>query len=83
MLLRSISPQIVAVDEITRTEDCESLLECAGCGCGLLATAHGAEISDLHRRPAYRQLLEAGLFRQVILIQRIDGQRRYRVEELL
>lgn len=82
MLLRSMSPQIVAVDEITRTEDCQSLLECAGCGCGMLATAHGSEVSDLYRRPAYRQLLEAGLFRQVILIQRINGERRYRVEEL-
>lgn len=83
MLLRSMSPQIVTVDEITRTEDCESLLECAGCGCSLLATAHGQELSDLHRRPAYRRLLEAGLFRQVILIHRVDGQRHYRMEEIL
>ena len=79
MLLRSMSPQILAVDEITRTEDCDSLLECAGCGCILLATAHGTEVADLCRRPAYRRLLEAGLFRRVILIERSDGERRYRM----
>lgn len=82
MLLRSMSPQILAVDEITRTEDCDSLLECAGCGCGLLATAHGTEVADLCRRPAYRRLLEAGLFRQVILIERSGGERRYRMESI-
>ena len=82
MLLRSMSPQIVAVDEITRTEDCDSLLECAGCGCTLLATAHGATLCDLQQRPAYRRLLEAKLFRQIVLIDRIDGQRHYRMEDL-
>ena len=82
MLLRSMSPQILAMDEITRPEDCESLLECAGCGCGLLATAHGTEIEDLRRRPAYRRLLNAGLFQRVILIQRTGRERRYRLEAL-
>ena len=82
MLLRSMSPQILAMDEITRAEDCESLLECAGCGCSLLATAHGSEIEDLHKRPAYRRLLDAGLFQQVILIRRRGRERRYRLEAL-
>lgn len=82
MLLRSMSPQILAMDEITRAEDCESLLECAGCGCSLLATAHGSEIEDLHRRPAYRRLLDAGLFQQVILIRRSGRERSYRLEAL-
>ena len=82
MLLRSMSPQIVAVDEITRTEDCDSLLECTGCGCTLLATAHGATLCDLQQRPAYRRLLEAKLFRQIVRIDRIDGQRHYRMEDL-
>jgi stage III sporulation protein AA len=48
----------------------------------LLATAHGSEIEDLHRRPAYRRLLDAGLFQQVILIQRNGRERRYRLETL-
>ena len=82
MLLRSMSPQILAMDEITRAEDCESLLECAGCGCSLLATAHGSEIEDLHKRPAYRRLLDAGLFQQVILIRRSGRERSYRLEAL-
>ena len=82
MLLRAMSPQILAVDEITRESDCGCLLDCAGCGCSLLATAHGDSLSDLHRRPAYRRLLEAKLFERVVLIGRQEGRRTYRVERL-
>ena len=71
-----------AVDEITRESDCSCLLDCAGCGCSLLATAHGESLSDLHRRPAYRRLLEANLFDRVVLIGRQGGRRTYRVERL-
>lgn len=79
MLLRSMSPEILAVDEITQAEDCGCLLECAGCGCGLLATAHGREPADLYRRPAYRRLMENRVFSRVILIDQAEGRRRYRL----
>ncbi len=82
MLLRAMSPQVLATDEITREADCEALLECAGCGCGLLATAHGQTADDLGRRPAYRRLLEAGLFRQVVLLEQKGTLRSWRVEPL-
>ncbi len=82
MLLRAMSPQILAVDEITRTEDSAWMEECAGCGCGLLATAHGTGLADLHRRPAYKKLLRAGVFQQVILIERTAAGRQYRLEKL-
>ena len=82
MLLRAMSPQILAVDEITRESDCGCLLDCAGCGCSLLATAHGESLSDLHHRPAYRRLLEANLFDRVVFIGRQGGRRTYRMERL-
>lgn len=82
MLLRAMSPQIIAVDEITKEADCSCLLDCAGCGCGLLATAHGSELSDLYRRPAYRRLLENGVFRQVILIRQQGSAREYLLQPL-
>ena len=82
MLLRAMSPQILAVDEITRESDCGCLLDCVGCGCSLLATAHGESLSDLHHRPAYRRLLEANLFDRVVFIGRQGGRRTYRMERL-
>lgn len=79
MLLRAMSPQILAVDEIAIREDCEALLECAGCGCGLLATVHGDSVAELRARPLYRDLLKSGIFRRVIVIRREGGARRYQL----
>lgn len=80
MLLRAMSPQLLALDEITQPEDCRSLAECIGCGCSLLATAHGTGVEDLHRRPLYRQLIEQEIFQQVIVICQKGNLREYRLE---
>lgn len=77
MLLRTMSPQVIAVDEITRAEDCRRLLEAAGCGVRLLATAHGRDRLDLRRRPVYRELLEAGIFDRLVLV---NGPGKYETE---
>lgn len=82
LLLRAMSPQIVAADEITDQADCLALLQSVGCGCKLLATAHGSEPDDLRRRPAYRALLAAGVFEQAVLIRREGPSRRYQVVPL-
>ena len=80
MLVRAMSPQILALDEITQPEDCRCMAECVGCGCSLLATAHGACLEDLYRRSLYRQLMEQDLFQRVILIVQSGGKREYLVE---
>ena len=82
LLLRAMNPQVLAVDEITAPEDVGALSEAAGCGVTLLATAHGEDRADLERRPLYRPLLEAGLFRFLVRIHRAGEGRAYTVEEL-
>lgn len=82
LLLRSMSPQLLAADEITAPEDVAALSMAANCGVPVIATAHGSSIADLQRRPLYRPVFEERLFRQLILIQRTGSQRSYRVEEL-
>lgn len=82
ILLRGMNPQVLAVDEITHPADVSAMTEAAGCGAALLATAHGGSLADLERRPVYRTLLEAGVFRRVILLKVRDGRRTARVEVL-
>ena len=82
MLLRAMNPQILAADEITAPEDVRALVTAAGCGTALLATAHGREREDLSRRPLYRELMGAGVFRHLVYIHTEGGARRYEVEEL-
>lgn len=80
LLLRSMNPQVLAMDEITGPEDVEALKSAAGCGVILLASAHGSGPEDLRRRPLYREL--SGMFQKLVLIHRREGIRTYQVEEL-
>lgn len=83
MLLRGMNPQVLAVDEITAPEDVKAILQAAGCGVSLLATAHGSSVKDLSLRAIYRDLLGSGVFQRVILLKRApDGRRSAVVEEL-
>lgn len=82
ILIRGMNPQIAAVDEITRPEDAQAVIEAAGCGVALIATAHGAGIEDLDRRPAYRELLAAGVFRRLVVLERRGAARSAWVEVL-
>jgi len=82
MLLRGMNPQILAMDEITRTEDISAAIDAIGCGVALLATAHGCGAADLERRPIYRTLLAERVFRRVVLLKNIGGRRSARVEVL-
>lgn len=70
MVLRTMCPEWIAVDEITAREDCDALMQAGWCGVKLLATVHAGSLEDLHSRPVYRPLLDCGLFRRGILLNR-------------
>lgn len=82
ILIRGMNPQVAAVDEITRPSDAQAVIEAAGCGVTLLATAHGTGADDLNRRPAYRALLEERVFRRLVVLERRGAARSARVEVL-
>lgn len=68
MLLRTMNPQWIAVDEITREEDALSLIAGAYCGVKLLATVHLERVEDLKTRPIYKTILKSGIFSSLILL---------------
>ena len=70
MLLRTMGPTCIAVDEITSPEDTAALLQAANCGVRLLATAHGSSVLDLRMRKVYRPLLENAVFAVVLVLQK-------------
>ena len=79
LLLRGMSPQVLAADEITDPQDIRAMEQAAGCGVTLLATAHGGSLEDLRRRPLYRELLDAGIFQAFVFLTRQGGKRHYQV----
>lgn len=83
MVLRAMNPQIIAVDEITVREDLRAIAMAAGCGVGLLATIHAADVTELAQKPLYRQLLEERVFRLAVRITATaQAGRAYRLETL-
>lgn len=73
MLLRSMSPDIVAVDEIGKAEDCTALLEMLSAGITIIATVHGKDLSDCEKRPILKELLQEGLFERIIILSSRQG----------
>lgn len=68
MLIRSMSPTVIAVDEIGSREDIEAI-ECAiNCGCKLLATAHGASIDEIMNKPLLGRLVKERIFERFIIL---------------
>lgn len=66
MLLRTMNPQWIAMDEITDPMDLKAIAQCAGCGVHLLATVHGANLEDLRSRSGFSTILEMGCFSTVV-----------------
>lgn len=82
MVLRTMSPACIAVDEITADEDCTALIQAGWCGVSLLATAHATSVEDLKSRPVYLPLAKCGLFETAVILQRDKSWRTERMEHL-
>lgn len=80
MALRTMTPQWIAVDEITAREDVRALTQAAFCGVRLLATAHGREGADLCRRGVYRPLVEMEIFDSLLILGRDKSWRWERMD---
>ncbi len=73
LALRTMSPEIIAVDEIGNDGDSDALLAALGAGVGVIATAHGATVKDACLREPVRRLARAGMFDKAVRIQRSGG----------
>ncbi len=74
MLMRSMAPKAIAVDELATREDIESLQYVINCGCTILATAHAADSNDLRSKGAFRSLLEDKIFQRIVVLKNVENQ---------
>ncbi|MED4127523.1 MULTISPECIES: stage III sporulation protein AA [Shouchella] len=70
MMIRSMSPQVMIVDEIGREEDAQAILEARHAGVVIMATAHGYSFEEIAKRPIFKQLLKEQAFDRVIEVGR-------------
>ena len=68
MALRSLSPEVLATDEIGNSQDLLALQEAVNSGAVVLATAHGACWEELERRLFFRELLATGIMERIVFL---------------
>ena len=50
MLLRSMEPEVIEIDELGSLEELDALRRAASCGCRILATVHGESLEEVQCR---------------------------------
>ena len=73
LLLRSMSPQLIAVDEIGTKEDISTLRYAIGCGVKLLMTAHAGSFEELAERPYFKQWIEERVIERYVQLGIVNG----------
>lgn len=68
MLIRSMAPSVVAVDEIGGEKDMEAVRYVMNCGCGILATVHGTTMEDIRQKPTLNKLLKERVFERYVVL---------------
>lgn len=70
MLIRSMSPEVLIVDEVGRIEDVEAIMEAMNAGVSVIMTAHGESIDEVLRRPILTDLVKEGVFKRFVELAR-------------
>jgi stage III sporulation protein AA len=68
MLLRAMSPQVIAVDELGGEADAKAVADVLNAGVKLLCTAHGQDMEDLKRSPMLKELIGQNIFERYVVL---------------
>lgn len=79
-LIKTMSPRIAALDEITSARDAAAVRYAANCGAAIFATAHAFDYGDFTRRAVYQPLMD--VFQYAVEIALEDGKRVCRVRPM-
>ena len=73
MLIRAMTPQVLAVDELGSDSDIQALLMASGCGCKLIATIHGSSLEEVKHKKYMCNVIADKLFDRYIVLTRKNG----------
>ncbi|MGN0159369.1 MAG: stage III sporulation protein AA [Brotaphodocola sp.] len=68
MLIRTMSPQVIAVDEIGSREELEAMEYAMNCGCKLIATVHGGSLEDIRQKPVLSKMVQERWFERYVVL---------------
>ena len=73
MLLRSMAPKVIAVDEIGDDRDFEAIRQAVNSGCTILATAHGSSLPEMERKKLFASFLKEQIFERCVILSSRNG----------
>ncbi|MBP3039766.1 stage III sporulation protein AA [Bacillaceae bacterium Marseille-Q3522] len=73
MMIRSMSPEILIVDEIGSFADGEAIMEAVHAGIKLIMTTHGTSLAEIRQRPSLRSIMSDKIFQRYIELGRLKG----------
>lgn len=80
MLLRTMSPEVIAVDELGTEEDFKAVEQAAYSGCKIIGTIHAGSMEELREKPTLKRWCDKALFERFVLIEKgEDGMREFKV----
>ncbi|MDD2980464.1 MAG: stage III sporulation protein AA [Hespellia sp.] len=68
MLIRSMAPQVIAVDEIGTAQEVRAIEYAMHCGCKLIASVHGSSVDEIRKRPIVEQLIQSRRFERYVVL---------------
>lgn len=76
LLIRSMSPHIIAVDELGGEEDFFAVEQALNCGSRVLGTIHAGSMKELSQKPYLKKWMERGLFERFVCLKKEAGGKR-------
>lgn len=73
MLIRAMSPRVVATDEIGKTEDLDALNHALQAGVCVVTTVHAGSLEEIRQRPVLKDLLRNRFFECLVFLSRRCG----------
>ncbi len=73
MLLRSMSPDVIAVDELAGENDAKAVRYLFGCGCKVIATVHGSDYEHVKNQPYIGELIGEYGFKRIVTLGRCNS----------
>ncbi|MBU5466369.1 stage III sporulation protein AA [Virgibacillus sp. MSJ-26] len=68
MMIRSMSPDVIVVDEIGSQKDVQALLEAINAGVTIICTIHGQSLEDIKKRPSIQPLFQQHIFKRLFIL---------------
>lgn len=68
MLVRSMAPSVIAVDELGGAEDVHAMEYAMNCGCKFLATVHGKSMEEIRKKPLFETMVKERRFERYVVL---------------